>query len=222
MDVVGLSYVPSKGGQVSSSTQEAMGKNDFLKMLVAQLQAQDPLNPMDATGFTAQLAQFSALEQMQNVNGNLENLLTSQTIMTNSKAVDFIGKTVSALGNTITVDNGESTPIDVALSADAADTVISIYDAYGSFVTSLTPGPLTAGRQQIDWDGLNYQGDAVADGKFTYEVTAIDHENQVLDTTSFTTGLVTGVNFKNGQAYLATENQQIAMGDVVNVLSQTD
>jgi len=64
----------------SALTNGAMGKDDFLKLMVAQMQAQDPMDPMDNADFSAQLAQFSALEQMQNVNKNIEDLILLQLL----------------------------------------------------------------------------------------------------------------------------------------------
>lgn len=219
MDIVGLNQVPSRGGQVESSKKDVMGKEDFLHMLVAQLQAQDPLNPMDATGFTAQLAQFSSLEQLHNVNSSIEGLVTSQSIMQNSQAINFMGKTISALGNTIRVENGASTPIEVELSENADSAYINIYDAYGSFVRNLETGALSAGRQSIDWDGVDHLGNQALDGNYTFEVSTIDAQGNNIPTISYTTGIVTGVNFKNGTAFLLTENQEIPMGNVVEVIS---
>lgn len=219
MDIVGLNQVSSRGGQVESKKQDAMGKNDFLRMLVAQLQAQDPLNPMDATGFTAQLAQFSSLEQLQNVNSNIEGLVTSQSISQNSQAINFIGKTISALGNTISVQDGKSTHIEVDLGANAAGAFINIYDAYGGFVRNLELGALPMGHQSIDWDGEDDLGNQAQDGNYTFEISAIDSQGNDIPNISYTTGLVTGVNFKDGTAYLLTENQEIPMGNVVEVKS---
>ena len=89
--------IPSAGSTTvttPASAQQPLGKEDFLKLLVAQLSAQDPLNPMDSREFTAQLAQFSALEQMTNVNSTLEELVTAQQAMGNSSMISLIGKLV--------------------------------------------------------------------------------------------------------------------------------
>ena len=79
MSIVGLNQVSSQGATTSAAKSQTMGKDDFLRLLVTQLQAQDPLNPMDSTGFTAQLAQFSSLEQLQNINSNLGYSVKVQT-----------------------------------------------------------------------------------------------------------------------------------------------
>ena len=99
MTVVGLDQVGSRAAQTTESQKSVMGKDDFLQLLVTQLQNQDPLNPADATEFTAQLATFSSLEQLQNINTTLGDVSTSQTVLTNSQAVDYIGKQIQAIGD---------------------------------------------------------------------------------------------------------------------------
>ncbi len=80
---------------VSAVPSNTLDKNAFLKLFTVQLKNQDPLNPMDASAFTAQMAQFSSLEQLYNVNTNLENLLSSQNTLLQNLSVNLIGKTVA-------------------------------------------------------------------------------------------------------------------------------
>jgi flagellar basal-body rod modification protein FlgD len=219
MSSIGLEAVSSAGDQTTTTqASDSMGKDDFLTLLVAQLQAQDPLNPMDSTDFTAQLAQFSALEQLQNVNTNLGTLGTSQAIQTNAGAVDFIGKQITALGNEVDIDDGQSSAIQFNLSGNAATVFVHIYDENGNYVRELESGALSAGQQEISWDGYDYLDGQVPNGTYNYEVTALDGDGQSVNVTTFVNGTVTGVNYKDGQAYLLTGNQQIPMGDVVQVL----
>jgi flagellar basal-body rod modification protein FlgD len=220
MSTIGLNAVSARDSQLISSTvNSAMGKDDFLKLLVAQLQAQDPLNPMDGTQFTAQLAQFSSLEQLQNVNANLANIDTSQAIQTNSSAVSFIGKTVTALGDQVYVQDGQSGDINFDLANNASSLYIRLYDQNGNFIQSLEYGRMEAGQQSLGWNGYDYLGGIVPDGSYQYEITAIGDDGREIDVTPFTTGMVTGVNYKNGQTYLLTDYQQIPMGDVVKVIA---
>ncbi len=93
--VGGLTPIPTKNDPNSQvqSDKNSLGKDDFMTLLVAQLQAQDPTNPMDAQDFSAQLAQFSTVEQMFNVNENLAALQQSQIALNNTSALTLIGKT---------------------------------------------------------------------------------------------------------------------------------
>lgn len=199
-----------------------MGKDDFLQLLVAQLEAQDPLNPMDATGFTAQLAQFSSLEQLQNINTSLGTIGSSQSILTNSQAVGFIGKTITAVGDTFQINNGQSQDLRFSLDNDAAGLYIKIYDDQGSFVRQLEVGTTPAGEQSVHWNGYDYLGGMSPDGEYSFEVEAIDENGNSVSVTQFASGVVDGVNFKDGQAYLRCGNREIPMGNVITVIANTD
>ena len=217
MSIVGLDQVGSQAAKTTSSNTSTMGKDDFLQLLVTQLQHQDPLNPMDSTGFTAQLAQFSSLEELQNINKTLGDVDKSQNILTNSQAVDYIGKQIQAVGNQLDLHDGQAVPIEFNLNQDAAGVYVRIYNQYGEFVQDLEPGPMEAGLQSVSWDGMDHRSQQAPDGTYRYEVTAMDADGNTMSVTSFTTGTVSGVYYKNGLAYLLTANQEIALGNVVQV-----
>lgn len=222
MTVVGLNQVSSQADQISTSTESSMNKDDFLKLLVAQLQNQDPLNPADSTEFTAQLATFSSLEELQNINDTLAEVQTSQTILTNSQAVDYIGKEIQALGNTVSLDNGQADPVEFDLSDDAANVYVKIYDENGTFVQDMDLGALTAGQNRVEWDGLDQDGQMAPDGAYQYEVMAVDADGNSVTATTFTTGTVSGVYHKDGTAYLLTADQEIPLGNVVQVYDPSE
>jgi flagellar basal-body rod modification protein FlgD len=220
MSIYGLDQVASKGAQATkTASKDVMGKDDFLRLLVTQLQSQDPLNPMDSTAFTAQLAQFSSLEQLQNINTTLGTIGTSQSVQTNSQAVSFIGKTVTAIGDTIDVRSGQSQSLQFSLDKNASGSYLRIYDKQGNFVRQIETGALPAGQSSTSWDGRDYLGGQAPDGTYTFEVEALDELGNSVPVTQFMTGLVTGVHFQNGVAYLQCGNREIAMGNVVNVLT---
>jgi flagellar basal-body rod modification protein FlgD len=218
MTVVGLDQVGSRAAQTSESKQSVMGKDDFLQLLVTQLQNQDPLNPADATEFTAQLATFSSLEQLQNINTTLGDVSTSQTVLTNSQAVDYIGKQVQAIGDRVYLRDGQADPIEFDISDEAAGVYVKIYNQYGEYVQDLELGPMAAGQHSIQWDGLDHQGRTAPDGTYQYEAAAIDANGNTVSVTSFTQGTVNGVYYKNGIAYLTTADQEIPLGSVVQVI----
>lgn len=220
MAVYGLDQVASKATQTTSTAKnDVMGKDDFLRLLVAQLQSQDPMNPMESTDFTAQLAQFSSLEQLQNINTSLGTIGSSQSVLTNSQAVGFIGKTITAIGDTIDVRNGQSQDLQFSLDADAAGSYLRIYDQQGNFIRQIETGDLESGQNTVSWDGQDYLGGQAPNGTYTFEVEAIDEIGNSVPVTQFTNGVVTGVHFQNGVAYLQCDNREIALGNVVNVLT---
>ncbi len=207
------SYVPDK---------TTLGKDDFLKLLVSQLQNQDPLNPMESTEFTAQLAQFSSLEQLTNMNKNLDYLLLYQTSINNAQAVGFIGKTVKASGNSIGVEDGASNKIQFDLAGDAAEVNVYIYDSSDNLVKTLNCGSLSDGEQSIEWDGTNEDGETVSDGTYTFEVSARDENGDTIEASTYMTVKITGVTFKDGNAYLLAGDIEISMNDIIEVTENND
>jgi len=205
------------GDAPSSPPVNILGKDDFLNMLIAQLQNQDPLNPTDGTEFTAQLAQFSSLEQLSNINDNLQNMGQFQASLIDSQAVSYIGKEITAKGNSVQLESGRPVECYFELGANAALVVISVYDASGGFVTSFETGPLNSGRQSAAWDGTDNNGNSASAGLYRFEVQALDAENQNLSVTPLMRSVVTGVSFKDQTASLITDLQTIAIDDVIAV-----
>jgi len=205
------------GDAESSPPAKILGKDDFLNMLIAQLQNQDPLNPTDGTEFTAQLAQFSSLEQLNNINDSLQNMGQFQASLIDSQAVSYIGKEITAEGNSVQLESGRPVECHFEIGANATLAVISIYDASGGFVTSFETGPLNSGGQSAAWDGLDMNGNSVPAGLYRFEVQALDAENQNLSVTPLMRSVVTGVSFKDQTASLITDLQTIAIDDVIAV-----
>jgi flagellar basal-body rod modification protein FlgD len=201
----------------TSAPVKILGKSDFLNLLITQLQHQDPLNPAESTEFTAQLAQFSSLEQLSNINDNLKNMQLFQTAVTNSQAVSFIGKEITASGNTLQLNDGQTAECRFELASNAALATITVYDAGGGFVKAFETGPLPSGQQIAVWDGTDRNGNPVRPGIYRFEVQAVDADDQSIGVTPLISSVVTGVSLKNQTASLITELGTIAITDVIAV-----
>jgi flagellar basal-body rod modification protein FlgD len=202
---------------VSTIGSSDLGKDDFLKLLTAQLAHQDPLNPMDNTAFVAQLAQFSSLEQMQNVNTNLStSILLSQSV-NNSLATTLIGREVQASGNTITQTAGGNSSLGFNLDSDAS-VQINVVDSSGKTVATLKPGDMKAGQETVNWDGKEDDGSTAPSGDYTFNVTAADAKGNPVGAETMITGKVTGVKFENGQTYIMVGSRQLSMSDITQIL----
>jgi flagellar basal-body rod modification protein FlgD len=218
MTIAGVTDVSSQ----TSSTQKTqdksvMGKDDFLKLLVAQLKNQDPLNPADSTAFTAQLAQFSSLEQLQNINDSLAGFKSSQSTTNNIQSADFIGKTVTATGSSIGVTDGKADPIRFDLNDNADNVYLQVYDKYGNLVSDIQAGALKAGEQAVDWDARDSNGTTVADGAYTFSVMAMDSDGSTVGSTSYTSGVVTGIDYQDGDTKLMINDQEIPLSSVIRL-----
>ncbi|MGB5984158.1 MAG: flagellar hook assembly protein FlgD [Desulfobacterales bacterium] len=206
----------------AGSTAGTLGKDDFLKLMVAQLKHQDPLDPVDTSQFITQTAQFSSLEQLINVNSNLEALLAYQSNLNNSAAVGYMGKEVSANGNSIFYENGEASDLVFSLDAEAAETYINIYDAQGGYVATLEPGALAAGEHRLAWDGTDNQGNPLPEGVYAYTVDAVSAEGGLIQASSFVEGLVSGVHYLGGKPYLMVNEQLVPLTAVTHIHTPED
>jgi len=188
-----------------------MGKDEFFKMLIAQLQNQDPLNPMDGTDFTAQLAQFSSLEQLTNVNSNLEAVTAYQKLMSGVQAVSLIGKEITAEGNTVKA-SGSSVDITYNLPEDVSEGTVSIYKTDGTFVETIKFENQGEGINSVSWDCSS-----VEEGIYTFEVSATNAAGDSVAVDTLVKGEVTGVNFLNGQSYVIVDDAEIPFLSVISI-----
>jgi flagellar basal-body rod modification protein FlgD len=212
-----LNPVTTGSTEPAASQSPVLGKEDFLHLLITQLQNQDPLSPTDHTEFTAQLAQFSSLEQLNNVNDNLEQLQNFQASTNNSQAVSLLGKEITANGNFLQLTDGESIGCDFNLDRNATTVVVNIYDSTSEFVKAFESEDLPAGRHTLVWDGTDRNGNPAKDGNYTFEILAADANGQNINVTEFFTGTVNTVTFENNTPFLISRGQKIALGDVIQV-----
>jgi len=218
MTIAGVTNTNSYRADGSAKAGDELDKNDFLNLLVTQLQYQDPLNPMDSADFTAQLAQFSSLEQLTNMSDQLKELTLTQSALNNSQAVGYIGRTVLSNGNATQVANGVATPLQVALDAPAAEVFISVYDTTGALRTTFSADGMPAGRGTIEWAGTDMDNNPLPDGNYRFEVAAIDGAGEEVGASPMSRGRVSGVAFNNGESALVVNGQTIRLDDVIEVI----
>ncbi len=197
MEISGIADSVSSTQAVGSKT---LGKEDFMRLLLKQLSYQDPLNPMDSTQFTSQLTQFSSLEQLNNINTTLNDVLAFQHSMQNASLTDMIGRTIRVLGNTTYLVN--TADLNYQLSGDAASVRISIYDGAKNLIASKDVGAQFKGENNFIWDGKDSAGNQMPEGVYSYEVQARDASGNAVAALTNASGIVTGVNFSDGNTYL--------------------
>lgn len=218
-----VSPVPTdaNGQPRDTGNMQSLGKDDFLRLLVAKLQYQDPLEPMADEDFIAQLAEFSSLEQMYNISegiasSNQWDFLQMQSI-NNSLASNLIGKEVEANYEGIYVDAGVSPKISYTLDNDATNITLSIRDATGAVVATLSENDVAAGSGSITWDGTDTFGNRVADGYYTVDATATAANGNSLTPKLGLVGIVSAITYRDGSAYLNVNGVEIPLGDVRSV-----
>jgi flagellar basal-body rod modification protein FlgD len=217
MDVTTLlnstSSSSSSSSASSTSSSLTMGKNDFLKLFVTQLQNQNPLSPMDSANFTSQLAQFSSLEQLTNLNTSMSNLVDYQNSMQNVLAISLIGKTVQVAGNQAALSG--TADINFNLPSATAKTTLSIFNSSGTCVRQVELGAESTGDVKYAWDGKNSQGVTLPNGQYTFSIAAADASGAAVTATTLMYGTVTGITFENSTTYLVLDNgQKVQFGSI--------
>jgi flagellar basal-body rod modification protein FlgD len=200
---------------------DVMGKDDFLKLLISQLQNQNPLEPLKDQEYIAQMAQFSSLEQLQNMNSSLSqnmqyNMLLSQTI-NNTMATSLIGKTIIADSNSVGISSGSGADITFKTDSFAVSGTITITDESGKVVRSLQVSNLQPGDNSISWNGKDDLGNDVASGSYNYQVNLKDTKGQAVGVSTYCTGTVDSVKYIDGQAYLLVDGAYIQLAQVREV-----
>ena len=196
--------------------EDPLGRDAFLKMLIAQLEHQDPLNPMQGADYSAQLAQFSSLEQLFQVNSNLETLATSLDPSGNENVLDYIGKQIMSEDDNLRLVEGKMTGGLFTLE-QTEEIVISIYDDIGREIITLYPGKLDAGTHAVEWNGYDRTGVPVPDGNYRFELSAVGVGGAYMPIPAAASGTVTGVTYENGMPYLDVDGRSVDPATVIKV-----
>ncbi len=184
---------------------QSIDKQTFLKLFTTQLKYQDPLNPLENTEFTAQLAQFSSLEQLIDINSNLSSIINYQDSLNNALATNLIGRSVVVDGNRIQY-NGSEVKIKYTLSQPATSVKAEIFTEMGEPVRTISLGYQSAGEGEILWDGKDNSGNSVQEGSYRVQLNATDEAGNPVDIVSDVQSRIIGIKFENNITYLILEN----------------
>jgi len=206
-------------GSISQAAETALkprelGQDDFLRLLVTQLQNQDPLKPVENQEFVAQLAQFSQLEQSAKQVKLLEQNIAAQSNALQFSMLPLVGRDVRFNGAVVQF-NKESVPMQFTLNQDAASVGISVIDAAKKVVRTLGLGLQRAGDIAVNWDGRDQNGNSAAPGLYQFAVTALDAKGQEIATSSTSTLKVTGVRLDEGQPRVMVGNFVLDPKDIL-------
>lgn len=203
------------------SPSRDLDKDDFLKLFMTQLENQDPLNPMDDKETLAQLAQFSSLEQLANLNSQMTKVAEAISGQQFQNATNYIGKSVLAGGNQIALKDKEATKITYTLPDDAASVNANIKDKDGNIVQTVKLGDKEAGEYDFTWKGKGFSGANMKDGNYTVEFTATNANGKAILVSSQVAGTVESVSMENGQVMLELEDgRSVALSNVYTVTNK--
>jgi flagellar basal-body rod modification protein FlgD len=201
---------------VAATGSQALGKDEFLKLLTAQLANQDPLQPVDNQAFIAQLAQFSSVEQLQGLSSRLDTLLLATASANQMSTASLVGKDVAFKADGADVAGGVASPVQVNLPVRATVTAV-IQDASGRTVRTLPLGARDAGTFDLGWDGRDQNGAALPAGHYTVKLSAKGADGTDVQAAARSRGRVTGVSFDGDATQLLVGSAHVKLADVFEI-----
>ena len=208
-------------GAQAAAPGGALGKDQFLKLLIAQLKNQDPMSPLQGDQMASQLAQFSSLEQLQQINANLTGQQTASGTLLgavqSSAAINTIGHTVVALGNELQVGGPNAADsVEATFGAAATKATLHIFSPSGKEVASQSLGSVSSGKQTFN---LGKMTEGFAPGKYTYSIDATDSTGAAVKVQTYTTARIDGVSSGQNGLVLTAGGITIPYGSIVRIFN---
>jgi flagellar basal-body rod modification protein FlgD len=211
------SNLANNGNSSSVDKNESMGKDEFLRLLTVQLQHQNPLSPMKGQEFSAQLAQFSQVEQLENISSDISSSneidLQLTRSITNSLSTTMVGKQAKVAGNQLMVDQDGQGTVSFNLENYADEVKIKIKDSKGTTVKTMSQKGLKAGEHTLEIDDSNLNLD---DEKYTFDVTASDGSKTV-KASPMMIGMVNSVRFTEKGSFIILDGTEASFSSVMEV-----
>ncbi len=206
---------PSK---VRKPGSNQLDKDAFLKLMLTQMKYQDPSSPMQSHEMAAQLAQFTSLEQLSNINSTLSGMKQQQQPQINYQALNFIGKKVSGDSSKLTRTAGDKEhEFHYNLSADAQKAKIHVSDSEGNIIRKMDIANVKKGENSIKWNGIADDGLEARPGEYIFSIEATTSSGaRVFAKTDFQ-GKITGLNYTPTGPVLLVGQQAIRMSDVKRI-----
>lgn len=196
----------------TKATESTASQDRFLKLLVAQLNNQDPMNPMDNAQMTSQMAQINTVTGIQQVNDTLKSMATQFTSLQVLQGSSMVGHNVLVESNTLTRSAGVATgAIDLAGKADAVK--VDIMSPGGQVLDTFNLGALEAGRHSFDWDASNYQGT----GEPSFKITAT-LAGKAVTSTALASDKVVSVGSENGAMTVQLQGRAAVTYDSIKAI----
>jgi flagellar basal-body rod modification protein FlgD len=199
----------------ASANRTSLAKNDFLMLLVTQLKNQDPLSPLQPHEFAAQLAQFTSVEQLQELNAGVarqeESLAMATLLSKTSFSAALLGRKVVAAGDRVVIPASGSTQVKVEIGGAGGRAKLRLFDTSGREVATRELGALPPGRQT-----LTLPGDLSA-GTYRYQIEVKGADDKAVNVTTYTTGIVDGISFLDGRIVLKIGTLEIALDDLAEI-----
>ena len=192
-----------------------LGRDEFLKLLVTKLQNQDPLQPTQDEEFVAQLAQFSSLEQLIDLNEQTGSMLAGQSSLINAQAFDLVGRNALVeFDGFLNVTNGRMDDLVYAVTSPAESATLTIRDENNEVVEEIELDPDADGRISLDLSDMDLD---LEDGTYTVGASAVTANGTPVDVALFRSVAIDGINFTNGLLQLVSRDRVIDFSSILEV-----
>ncbi|MBL1243281.1 MAG: flagellar hook capping protein [Sulfurimonas sp.] len=193
-----------------------LGKDDFLKLLLVQLQYQDPTAPTDTETILNQTSQLAALESTQNTTDALEKLSASLASSQQFSTIAAIGKTADLGSDSIAYTEGSSSTFEVYFPNSVEQGTVSITNEDGQTVGTLDLGTNPAGVYQFTWDGLDAAGNAASSGIYSVNASYTDQDGNAQQT-RLGAYPIESMRFENGNTLVKVGSNYVPLENIVEI-----
>lgn len=209
----------SQNSQTSTSPNKQLGQDAFMKLMIAQMQNQDPLSPMENGQFIAQLAQFQSVSGINDLNTSFSDFVTSMQSNQALQASALVGRQV--LVDSKTAALGATGPVNGAaiLPASTTNMNVYVYDSSGQLVRTINMGQQSSGEVEFSWDGMDDSGKRLPAGQYNFKTEASNQgENYELATAIYSTVDSVVLGGGNGITLNVTGQGEVPMSSVSKIM----
>lgn len=224
MTITGTSSATDRTSATSLGSPTATGatgstfdSQSFMRLLIAQIQHQDPLQPMDASQMTQQLTSLTQVERLVSIDSQIGSLSIATASVANAQATDLVGRDVEADTSRMLLNDGTAANGTFVLPSAAATCSVDIRDSQGRVVRTIDVGAAQAGPVHFTWDGHDTGGNRADAGSYTITVHATNADGGAIDASTRVHGVVGSITYENGYPELDIEGTHVMLGDVRSV-----
>lgn len=220
MTTVSSTSSSSTTDTTSTTHKTTLDQQDFISILLAQLQYQDPNDPVDDKEMAAQLAQYSSLQALTEINENVQALVDSTGENSLLSGSNYLGKSIKSTGYNLTVSDGTVSTLYYSLGEAVSNVTANVYDTSGDLVSSVSLGSKGVGEYTYVWDGKDTNGNTMSDGTYGIILKAENSDGETVVVQSQISGVVSGVKTTDGTVYLELEDgRTVDLSNVTEIVT---
>jgi len=216
MNVADTVNNPSASSALASASQSMLEKDDFLKLLMTELQHQDPTDPMNSDKILSQTSQLATMESAQNTQEALEKLSSSLSNNRDFSTISAIGKTADLGSGEIKLPQEGQTDFDIYFPEDIKSGQISIQDSDGNVIKTVSLQEQAGGVLNFKWDGTNNNGEQVQSGAYYANAQYLNQDGQQRQT-RVGTYPISSVKFDEGKTFLRLGSDYVSLDKVKEI-----